>query len=259
MNKKKLIIAVAIVVLICGIIAVIGAHNKANTEEQTTTTTEQTTQTTEKQTTTEKATTTTTEKETETTTQKITQLETEPQKAIKKVAEEVINGVWGAGEERRNKLEKAGYDFEEVQAEVNKIEVQRKPTISYTNAPVVTQKPVSSNNTTTTQKPAATKPSGDTGIADLSTGIGWDGKPIVYHYADGTTGTKPQEGARYEIEEGLWGVVGALTEVDYKGLCPGGCGRKENDCDNRLCDWYCEVCKKTVKEFECHPLHDIYK
>lgn len=69
MNKKKvIIIAVAIVVLVCGIIAIIGVHNKANTKEQTITT-EQTTQTTEKQTTTEKATTTTTETETETTEQ----------------------------------------------------------------------------------------------------------------------------------------------------------------------------------------------
>lgn len=42
-------------------------------------------------------------------------------KSVKDVALEVINGVWGNGEERRQRLEAAGYDYNKVQAAVNKI------------------------------------------------------------------------------------------------------------------------------------------
>lgn len=198
-KKKIIIIAIAIVVLICGIVAVIGINNKANTEEKTTTTTtEQTTKTTEKQTTTEKATTTTTETETETTTEEITVAPT-----------------------------------------------QR--TTYYVNT-TTTKKPES-----TTEKPSKPESSG-TGVADINTGIGWNGKPIVYHYSDGTTGTEPQEGAKYEYEEGIWRVVGALEPIKDDGRCD-DCGRKNSECDGRVVDWYCEICKKNIKAFECHPMH----
>lgn len=42
-------------------------------------------------------------------------------KSVKDVALEVINGEWGNGEERRQRLEAAGYDYNKVQAAVNKI------------------------------------------------------------------------------------------------------------------------------------------
>lgn len=38
---------------------------------------------------------------------------------IKTVAQEVLNGSWGNGQERKDKLTKAGYDYNVVQAEVN--------------------------------------------------------------------------------------------------------------------------------------------
>lgn len=41
-------------------------------------------------------------------------------KTISQIADEVIAGKWGNGEARKNALEAAGYDYEEVQAEVNK-------------------------------------------------------------------------------------------------------------------------------------------
>lgn len=41
-------------------------------------------------------------------------------KSIDKIAEEVISGIWGNGCERKTKLEKAGYDYDEVQKAVNK-------------------------------------------------------------------------------------------------------------------------------------------
>ena len=43
------------------------------------------------------------------------------EKAIKEVAKEVIQGNWGNGELRRAKLENAGYNYYEVQKEVNRL------------------------------------------------------------------------------------------------------------------------------------------
>ncbi len=43
------------------------------------------------------------------------------QKDLSKIAKEVINGDWGNGEERKTRLEKAGYNYAEVQKEVNKL------------------------------------------------------------------------------------------------------------------------------------------
>ena len=44
-----------------------------------------------------------------------------PKKSVKQIAKEVINGNWGNGEERKKKLKAAGYNYKEVQAEVNKL------------------------------------------------------------------------------------------------------------------------------------------
>lgn len=43
------------------------------------------------------------------------------EKAIREVAKEVIQGNWGNGELRRARLENAGYNYEEVQKEVNRL------------------------------------------------------------------------------------------------------------------------------------------
>ena len=58
----------------------------------------------------------------ETTTEKpeITTEVTTEKKSIEEVAKEVMNGEWGSGEERRKNLEKAGYDYDDVQAAVNR-------------------------------------------------------------------------------------------------------------------------------------------
>lgn len=42
-------------------------------------------------------------------------------KTVTQVAKEVIEGMWGNGEERKAKLEKAGYDYAKVQAKVNEL------------------------------------------------------------------------------------------------------------------------------------------
>ena len=44
-----------------------------------------------------------------------------PNKSVAQVAKEVIQGLWGNGDDRKNRLESAGYSFDAVQAEVNRI------------------------------------------------------------------------------------------------------------------------------------------
>ncbi len=44
-----------------------------------------------------------------------------PSKNISEIAQEVLAGTWGNGSERKEKLTNAGYDYDAVQAEVNKI------------------------------------------------------------------------------------------------------------------------------------------
>ena len=44
-----------------------------------------------------------------------------PRKSNEEIAREVINGQWGNGEDRRNRLTQAGYNYSEVQAIVNRI------------------------------------------------------------------------------------------------------------------------------------------
>lgn len=46
---------------------------------------------------------------------------TPAKKSIDTIAKEVINGKWGNGSDRKNALEKAGYNYNEVQARVNEL------------------------------------------------------------------------------------------------------------------------------------------
>lgn len=45
----------------------------------------------------------------------------EPLKTIEELAKEVIAGKWGSGNDRRQRLTKAGYDYKAVQDKVNQI------------------------------------------------------------------------------------------------------------------------------------------
>ena len=47
--------------------------------------------------------------------------EIKPLKSVLEIAQEVIDGKWGDGEERKKRLSDAGYDYESIQAEVNKL------------------------------------------------------------------------------------------------------------------------------------------
>lgn len=44
-----------------------------------------------------------------------------PQKSIEELAQEVLDGKWGSGEERKQRLIAAGYDYDAVQAKVNEL------------------------------------------------------------------------------------------------------------------------------------------
>lgn len=48
-------------------------------------------------------------------------------KTVHEVAQEVIDGLWGSGQDRKNRLHTAGYDYAEVQAEVNRVLAADKP------------------------------------------------------------------------------------------------------------------------------------
>lgn len=71
--------------------------------------------------------------------------------SIEEVAQEVIAGKWGTGIERRSRLTEAGYNYNEVQAQVNRIlnskSAQLEKIISKAQKEIgVTEKPANSNN-----------------------------------------------------------------------------------------------------------------
>ena len=44
-----------------------------------------------------------------------------PKKTVDQIANEVINGLWGNGQERKERLTKAGYDYTSIQKRVNEL------------------------------------------------------------------------------------------------------------------------------------------
>lgn len=104
------------------------------------------------------------------------------------------------------------------------------------------------------------------GPADTSKGVSWDGvSPIVYTYTDGTTGTKPKEGATYESKPGITttytgyvvgsNATGSVNGVFYCEDCGKVCG---NGSDGTCVSWLtagdhtCSCCGATVPSGTCH-------
>ena len=54
-------------------------------------------------------------------------------KSISELAQEVLNGKWGNGQERKKKLTEAGYDYNAVQAEVNRLVKERQSSAKKSN------------------------------------------------------------------------------------------------------------------------------
>ena len=52
--------------------------------------------------------------------------QTNNKKSIDEIAKEVIDGKWGSGEDRKKKLEKAGYNYKDVQNKVNQLLSNKK-------------------------------------------------------------------------------------------------------------------------------------
>ena len=52
-------------------------------------------------------------------------------KSNEEIAQEVIAGKWGSGDDRKNRLEHAGYDYNAVQKRVNELCGAKKPTTVY--------------------------------------------------------------------------------------------------------------------------------
>ena len=55
-----------------------------------------------------------------------------PKKSIDQIAQEVINGLWGNGQDRINRLTQAGYNASEVQAKVNEMLAPKETVTRYT-------------------------------------------------------------------------------------------------------------------------------
>lgn len=109
--------------------------------------------------------------------------------------------------------------------------------------------------------------------ADPKTGISWDGvSPIVYTYADGTTGTEPKLGATFYVTPYRIGTVTAYTtgQISAEEYFGGGsgdgsggicrhCGKPDGDGTNGTCiHWLvggthtCRHCGESVPGNTCH-------
>lgn len=97
--------------------------------------------------------------------------------------------------------------------------------------------------------------------ADPDTGISYDGEsPIIYTYADGTTGTEKQEGATYEELPGVYKTF--AYSYDSVGRIIGStcetCGLEVGGwCQAGYClQWwflrYCTCCGQMVVSYTCH-------
>ena len=62
---------------------------------------------------------------------------TPAKKTVAQVAQEVVDGKWGSGADRKKKLTEAGYDYDKVQAKVNEI-LKKTATKTYSIGDVVT-------------------------------------------------------------------------------------------------------------------------
>jgi hypothetical protein len=107
-----------------------------------------------------------------------------PAKSVDELAQEVIRGDWGNGQERKDRLTAAGYDYNAVQARVNEI-LAPKPA------------PAPRLNEGDTVKIVSTGNGSSYGTSNTAYGIGWtrtilkiwEGRPFPYQVGTGNVTT----------------------------------------------------------------------
>ncbi len=80
---------------------------------------------------------------------------TNPLKSVNEIAQEVINGKWGNGDDRKNRLSSAGYNYNEVQSKVNELMGITNSNITYIVKSGDTLSGIASKYGTTYQKLAS--------------------------------------------------------------------------------------------------------
>ena len=153
-----------------------------------------------------------------------------------------------------------------VETEENNLESVSSDTTNTNNSS--SKKETSANNTSSKQETVTSSTVESTNSNNISstpkvvqsanpdTGISWDGvSPIIYTYEDGTTGTTPQNGAKYEVIPGIYGEYWNFNEV-YDGICD-YCGKKQGDGTNGTCVVHrmsdtCPNCGATGMLNKCH-------
>lgn len=94
-------------------------------------------------------------------------------KSVDELAQEVIAGKWGNGDDRKSKLESAGYNYQEVQSKVNEILGSSKPTPSYSTYEVIANSGLRLRPEPNTKKPEIRVLPKGTKIKVVSINNGW--------------------------------------------------------------------------------------
>lgn len=76
-------------------------------------------------------------------------------KSVTEIAQEVINGAWGNGDDRKNRLTSAGYNYNEVQSKVNELLGSTNSVVTYTVKAGDTLSSIANKYGTTYQKLAS--------------------------------------------------------------------------------------------------------
>ena len=112
-----------------------------------------------------------------------------PSKTVDELAQEVIAGKWGNGDERKEKLTQAGYDYNVVQSKVNEILSQSQPKPESSNDFKVGDKVIVSGYATSDSNGGGSRTAEYNGTTDTLyiTKITDLSKPRPYHISRGNT------------------------------------------------------------------------
>lgn len=116
-------------------------------------------------------------------------VEPAPSKTVDELAQEVIAGKWGNGDERKEKLTAAGYDYNAVQSKVNEILSQSQPKPEPSNDFKVGDKIIVSGYATSDSNGGGSRTAEYNGTTDTLyiTKITDLSKPRPYHISRGNT------------------------------------------------------------------------